>query len=263
VVLVALALVWLYPLIWTFANSVRTSADIYRAAWDVPWPPVLSNFEEAWTKGKLGLALGNSLYVTTLTVIAVLILAIPGAFALTRLRPPMRVVLMAVMLAPLVIPTEVLFVPLFTMFRSMGLLNRLEGLVIYDTIAVVSLATVILSGFFRTIPRDVEDAARVDGAGRAQVLRFVIVPMARAGIVAVAVLVAVFTWNDYFGALVLIQKGEQFTAQLALSRFSTYYETDQGLTFAGLAIIIIPPLLLFLVLQRSFVRGLTAGATRG
>jgi ABC-type glycerol-3-phosphate transport system permease component len=88
------------------------------------------------------------------------------------------------------------------------------------------------------------------------------VPLARPGIVAVAVLVAVFTWNDFAGSLVLIQKSDAFTVQLALSRFSTLYATDQGLTFAGMAIAILPPLLLFLALQRSFIRGLAAGAVR-
>ena len=113
--------------------------------------------------------------------------------------------------------------------------------------ASVSFATVILTGYFRTIPRDVIDAARVDGAGRIDVLLRIVIPLARPGILAVAVLVAVFTWNDFGGALVLLQRPDAFTAQLALSRFSTFYATDQGLTFAGMAIVILPPLLLFLV----------------
>jgi multiple sugar transport system permease protein len=88
------------------------------------------------------------------------------------------------------------------------------------------------------------------------------VPLARPGIVAVAILVAVLTWNDFGASLVLIQKPDAFTVQLALSRFSTFYATDQGLSFAGMAIVILPPLLLFLVLQRSFIQGLTAGTVR-
>jgi raffinose/stachyose/melibiose transport system permease protein len=126
----------------------------------------------------------------------------------------------------------------------------------------VSFATVILAGYFRTIPRDVVDAARVDGAGRLEVLLRVVVPVARPGIAAVALLVAVLAWNDFAGALVLIQDPEAFTVQLALTRFANFYATDQGLTFAGLAIIILPPLLLFAVLQRQFIAGFTAGIVR-
>ena len=112
---------------------------------------------------------------------------------------------------------------------------------------------------FLSLFNDFFDAARVDGAGRLDVLLRIVIPLARPAIVAVAVLVAVLTWNDFGGSLVLIQKPDSFTIQLALSRFSTVYATDQGLTFAGMAIAVLPPLLLFLFLQRSFIQGLTAG----
>jgi raffinose/stachyose/melibiose transport system permease protein len=262
VLLSVLAVFWLYPMVWTLANAVKSSADIYRAPWDLPWPPVIGNIGEAWSRGQLGLALANSVYVTAMTVSVVLVLSISGAYSLARLRPPGRAVLFMLVLAPLIIPTEVLIVPLFSMFRALGLINSLPGLALTDVVANVSFATLILTGYFRTIPQDVIDAARVDGAGRIEVLLRIVIPLARPGILAVAVLVAVFTWNDFGGSLVLLQKPDAFTAPLALSRFSTFYATDQGLTFAGMAIVILPPLLLFLVLQRSFIKGLTTGAVR-
>jgi len=262
VLLSALAVVWLYPLVWTLTNAVKSSADIYRAPWDMPWPPAIGNIGEAWSRGQLGLAMANSAYVTAMTVTVVLVLSVTAAYALTRLRPPGRAVLFLVVLAPLIIPTEVLIVPLFSMFRALGLVNSLPGLALTNVVANVSFATLILTGYFRTIPQDVIDAARVDGAGRVDVLLRIVIPLARPGILAVAVLVAVFTWNDFGGSLVLLQKPDVFTAPLALSRFSTFYATDQGLTFAGMAIVILPPLLLFLAVQRSFIRGLTAGAIR-
>ena len=262
VVLSFLALAWLYPLVWTLTNAIKSSADIYRAPWDIPWPPAIGNIGEAWSRGQLGLALVNSAYVTAMTVAVVLGLSVTGAYALTRLRPPGRAVLFIVILAPLIIPTEVLIVPLFSMFRALGLINSLPGLALVNVVAYVSFATVILTGYFRTIPQDLIDAARIDGAGRVEVLLRIVIPLARPGILAVAILVAVLTWNDFGASLVLIQKPDAFTVQLALSRFSTFYATDQGLTFAGMAIVIIPPLLLFLVLQRSFIQGLTTGAVR-
>ena len=258
-----LAFVWLYPVLWTLVNAVRASADIYRAPWDVPWPPAVGNLAEAWNRGELGVALLNSVQVTAITVAIVVFISVSAAYALTRLRPPGRAVLFIVVLAPLIIPTEVLLVPLFSMFRTFGLINSLPGVALVNAVANVSFATVILTGYFRTIPQDLVDAARVDGAGRVDVLLRIVAPLARPGIVAVAVLVAVFTWNDFGGALVLLQDPETFTVQLALSGFATFYSTDQGLTFAGMAIVILPPLLLFLVLQRSFIQGLTAGGVRG
>ena len=262
VVLGVLAVIWLYPVVWTLTNAIKSSADIYRAPWDLPWPPAIGNIGDAWNRGRLGAALANSAYVTAMTVAVVLLVSVSGAYSLTRLRPPGRAVLFIVVLAPLIIPTDVLVVPLFSMFRALGLINSLPGVALFNVFANVSFATLILTGYFRTIPRDVVDAARVDGAGRIEVLLAIVVPLARPGIVAVAVLVAVFTWNDFGGSLVLIQKPDAFTVQLALSRFSTFYATDQGLTFAGMAIALLPPLLLFLAFQRSFIRGLTAGAVR-
>jgi raffinose/stachyose/melibiose transport system permease protein len=206
--------------------------------------------------------MANSAYVTAMTVVVVLALSVSAAYALTRLQPPGRALLFLVVLAPLMIPTEVLVVPLFSMYRALGLINSLPGLALTNVMASVSFATVILAGYFRTNPQDLIDAARVDGAGRIQVLLRIVVPLARPGIAAVAILVAVFTWNDFAGALVLIQRPDAFTVQLALTRFSTLYATDQGLTFAGMAIVILPPLLLFVVLQRRFIHGLTAGVVR-
>lgn len=262
VLLSLLAVAWLYPVVWTLTNAFRQSADIYRAPWDIPWPPATANLGDAWDRGQLGLAMANSAIVTAMTVAIVLGLAVTGAYALTRLRPPARAVLFLVVLAPLIIPTEVLIVPLFSMFRALGLINSLPGLALTNVVASVSFATVILAGYFRTIQQDLIDAARVDGAGRVDVLFRIVIPLARPGILAVAVLVAVFTWNDFAGALVLIQRPEAFTAQLALTRFSTFYATDQGLAFAGMAIVIVPPLVLFLVLRSSFLRGLAAGTVR-
>jgi raffinose/stachyose/melibiose transport system permease protein len=257
-----LALVWLYPVVWTLTNAIRPSADIYRAPWDLTWPPAWGNLAEAWTRAGLGLALANSLYVTVLTVAVVLLMSIPAAYSLTRLRPPRRALLFLLVLAPLAIPTEVLIVPMFSIFKSLGLINSLPGLALFNVIGTVSFATVILTGYFRTIPQDLIDAARIDGAGRLGVLVGIVIPLARPGIVAVSVVVAVLSWNDFGGALVLIQRPDAFTIQLALTRFSTFYATDQGLTFAGMAIAIVPPLLLFLLLHRTFIQGLTAGAIR-
>ena len=262
VVLGVLALVWLYPLVWTLTNAIKSSADIYRTPWDVPWPPAIGNLGEAWGRAQLGPALTNSFYVTAMTVAVVLVLSVTAAYSLTRLRPPARAALFLLVLAPLIIPTEVLIVPMFSIFRSLGLINSLPGLAAYNVVGTVSFATVIFTGYFRTIPQEIVDAARVDGAGRLDVLLRIVIPLARPGIVAVAVLVAVLSWNDFGGALVLLQKPEVFTAPLAVSRFSTFYATDQGLTFAGMAIAILPPLVLFLVVQRSFIQGLTAGAIR-
>jgi ABC-type glycerol-3-phosphate transport system permease component len=261
-VLVALAAIWIYPVIWTLTNAVKTTGDLYGGPLALPIPPAFSNLSEAWNRANLGEALVNSVYVTSLTVAGALLVSIPAAFALTRLRPPGRAALLLVVLAPLIVPTEVLIVPLFSIYRTLGLINSLPGLALVNVVFTMSFGTVILAGFFRRIPQELIDAARLDGAGRVALISSIAIPLARPGVVAVGVLVAVFAWNDFSGALVLLQRPSSFTAPLALTTFSTFFATDEGLRFAGLAITFVPPLVLFLLFQRSFVQGLTAGTER-
>jgi ABC-type glycerol-3-phosphate transport system permease component len=262
VLLIGLAMIWSYPVLWTLSNAFKTTADLYQGPLALPFPPAVGNLGEAWNRANLGGALLNSAYVASLTVAGALGLAVPTAFALTCLRPPGRAALFLLVLAPLIIPTEVLIVPLFSIFRTLGLINSLPGLALVNVVFSVSFATVILAGYFRRIPGDVLDAGRIDGAGRLRLLTSVAIPFVRPGIVAVGLLVAVFAWNDFAGALVLIQRPDSFTAPLALTTFSTFYATNEGLRFAGLAITFLPPLIVFLLLQRSFVQGLTIGTAR-
>ena len=127
VVLSVLAIVWLYPVLWTLANAVKSSADIYRAPWDMPWPPAIGNIGEAWSRGQLGVAMANSAYVTAMTVAVVLVLSVCGAYSLTRLRPPARAVLFLLVLAPLIIPTEVLDRPDVLDLPRPGIDQQLAG----------------------------------------------------------------------------------------------------------------------------------------
>jgi raffinose/stachyose/melibiose transport system permease protein len=261
-VLLCLAVIWAYPVIWTLTNSVKSTADLYSAPWSLPNPPHLENFTAAWVQGQLGQALLNSTYVTIVSVGLMLLFAIPAAFGFARLTLPLPAVLGLAILVPLMIPSEITMVPLFVMFRVIGLLNTREGLIALEVASGVAFATVVLTTFFRAVPRDLEDAARMDGAHSLQVLRHIILPLAGPGIAGVTVFESIFVWNDYFGPLILIQKPELFTVQLAVGNFSNFYATDQVVLFAGLAFAMVPPLIAFAFLQRSFTEGLTVGASR-
>jgi raffinose/stachyose/melibiose transport system permease protein len=260
--LVCLAVIWAYPVIWTLTNSLKAPGDLYSAPWSLPNPPHFENIANAWVQGQLGQAFLNSVYVTAVSVGLMLLFAVPAAFGLARLKLPLRAVLGLAILVPLMIPSEVIMVPLFVMFRVLGLLNTLEGLIALEVAGGVAFASVVLTTFFRGVPRELEDAARIDGAHSVQVLRHIILPLAGPGIAAVTVFESVFVWNDYFMPLVVIQKPDLFTLQLAMGNFSNFYATDQVVLFAGLAIAMVPLLVVFAILQRSFIEGLTVGASR-
>jgi ABC-type glycerol-3-phosphate transport system permease component len=262
-VLAALTVLWAYPVLWTLLSSLKTSGELYFAPWALPIPPHPGNLVEAWRVGQLGRAYLNSALVTAASVLLILLISAPAAYAFARLRLPMRSVLYLAILLPLMVPSEVTLVPLFILLRTLGLLNRLEGLITLNVAGGVAFTTVILTTFFQAIPRELEDAAKIDGAGRLQNLRWIVLPLAAPGLMAVTVFQTVFIWNEFFQALIVIQRPELFTVQLAMGNFSTFYATNQVLLFAGLAIAIVPPLVVFVLLQRSFIHGLTVGAVRG
>lgn len=261
-VLACLVVLWVYPLAWTLMNSLKTSGELYSAPWSVPNPPHIENFARAWAQGQLAHAFVNSAYVTAVSVGLMLLFAVPAAFGFARLALPLHSVLALAILVPLMIPSEVTVVPLFVLFRGLGLLNTLEGLIALEVAGGVAFATVVLTAFFRGVSRELEDAARIDGASSVRVLWNIILPLAAPGVAAVTVFESVFVWNDYFAPLILIQKPELFTVQLAIGNFSNFYATDQAVLFAGLATAMVPPLLVFAALQRSFIEGLTLGAFR-
>jgi raffinose/stachyose/melibiose transport system permease protein len=261
-VLACLFVIWAYPVVWTLTSSLKARGDLYSSPLALPSPPHFENIANAWLQGQLGQAFLNSTYVTVVSVGLIMLVAIPAAFGFARLKLPLHAALGLAILVPLMIPGEVVLVPVFVMFRVLGLLNTLEGLITLEVAAGVAFATVVLTTFFRAVPRELEDAARIDGASSVQVLWYIILPLAGPGIAAVTVFESVFVWNDYFAPLIVIQKPELFTVQLAMGNFSNFYATDQSLLFAGLAMAMVPPLVVFAVLQRSFIEGLTVGAVR-
>ena len=263
IALLCLAVIWAYPVVWALMSGLKVSGDLYSAPWSLPNPAHFENIAHAWVQGQLGQEFLNSTYVATVSVSLILGFAIPAAFGFSRLKLPLHAVLGLAILVPLMIPSEIILVPIFVMFRALGLLNTLEGLITLEVAGGVAFATVVLTTFFRAVPRELEEAARIDGAHSLHVLRHVIVPLAAPGIAAVTVFQLVFVWNDYFGPLIVIQKPALFTVQLAMGNFSNFYATDQALLLAGLGIAMVPPLVVFAVLQRTFLTGLTAGAWRG
>ena len=262
-------LMWsLVPLYWVLNISLQTDAQISaKPANYLPPTPSLSNYVSLLSgTGALPDAVRRSMVNISiecgLATIVTVLLSTLAAYAFARMKFRGRTVLFYSVLATMAFPAYTTLIPLYRIMTTFGLVNTYTGIILVYVSGFLPLATWIMYHYMSSLPISIEEAAQVDGASRMKVLWLVVLPLARPGIVAVAVIVAVFTWNDFGGSLVLLQKPDVFTAPLAISRFSTFYATDQGLTFAGMAIAIVPPLLLFLVLQRSFIGGLTAGAIR-
>jgi len=256
-----LAAVWLYPVAWTLSNAIKSSADIYRAPWDLPWPPAIGNIGEAWSRGQLGVALANSTFVTAMTVAGVLVLAVSGAYSLTRLRPPRRAALLILVLAPLIIPTEVLIVPLFVELKTFGLLNTYLGALLPTFASAFGIF--LLRQTFKTVPRELDEAARVEGASPLQVLLKVYVPLAKPVYIAYGLVSVSYHWNNFLWPLIVTNSVNTRPLTVGLQIFAS---SDQGIDWSVISAATLmtsaPLLIAFLLFQRQFVQSFMRAGIR-
>ena len=231
-----LALVWLYPLVWTLTNAVKRSADIYRAPWDVPWPPAIGNIGEAWGRGQLGQAMANSAYVTAMTVVVVLALSVSAAYALTRLRMPHRNLIMSLLLAVAMFPLISLMVPLFKVMRELGLLNTYLALILPYTVLSMPICTLVMASFFQDIPPDLEAAAMIDGCSRVGALFKVVVPLSAPGVFTAAILAFVNAWDEFLLALTMMNRVSMRTLSVGITLYQGEFAFPWPLISAALIV---------------------------
>jgi len=266
-VCIAICTVMLLPLALSFFASVKPTAE---AAASPPtyYPHGLSldSYQRLWTYQEgLPTYLANSLGTALLTIALTLLLTVPAAYALARFPIPGKEVIFVVLLLALIVPYQALLTPMFLMFAKMGLTNSLLGLAVLHTAIQLPFSLYILRNSFSAVPRELEEAAIMDGASSWQALRRVFVPSTVPAIVTVALFAFIMSWNEFLGALVMMSKSSSFTLPLILAAARTETSlggTDWGMLQAGIAISIIPCVLVYLLLQRYYVSGLMSGAVK-
>jgi raffinose/stachyose/melibiose transport system permease protein len=260
--LILFAVVAVYPLVSIVLLALSPSTDII-TGFHVPSAPTLDNLARAWDQGRFAEALLNSA-VVALTVVAIsVVLSVLSGYALGTMRFPGSTPIFFVLMTGLIIPYESLIIPLYQMFRGWALLDSLPALILPQIGVSVTLGTFWMRGFFRSTPRSITEAARVDGAGHFRTLVGVLVPSALPAILTLSVLVFMYTWNDFLLALVMNPSGRVFTAPLALSFFAgSQRTTDQTVVAAAAVLVAIPVIIFYILLQRQFVRGFLTGAVK-
>jgi raffinose/stachyose/melibiose transport system permease protein len=262
-VLAALALVTLYPLAWMFFGSLKTTGEFYGNVWGPPAAPQFANYAAAWAAGDLGVKIVNSVIVTAGTLIVTVPLATLAAYAIARLRFPGRRALFYLFLFGIAVPQGVTAIPTLTVVLSLGLLNTQAGLVLVLAAQALSLQIFLMQAFFRSLPRELEEAAMIDGCSPLGAFARVIVPLTRPALATQTVIVGVGAWNEYFLTSILIRSQDLQTLPVGLVNFSGRYSTNYPDLFAALTIGALPMLILFVLAQRQFISGLTAGAVKG
>ncbi len=259
--LVLSAFVALAPIVWIVGLALRTGADVYSRS-VVPKALRPENFSDAWTAFGLGPLFLNSIIVTGASVVVAITLSVLAAYGFARLRFRGSEALFLLILLGLMIPPAALIIPLFVEIRTLGLYDTHVGLALVYVAFGLPLSILILRSFFAGIPRELLEAARLDGAGEARILRSVVVPLAKAPIATVAILLFLFCWNDFFLALVLLRDTGTYTLPVGIAQFIGQYSTPYELVAAAVLIAAVPVFILYLVLHRQFEQGVAEGAVK-
>lgn len=259
--MIVAAIVWLIPIIWMISLALSSNQALQRSSQSLlPNSFTLTNVLSVFTTGNLGRWFLNSAVVTvTATVLTVLFASMAG-YAFAKVEFPGRRVLFAIVLAGLTIPQEALFIPLFLEFSNAGAQNSYPALILPRIAA--PLGVFLMTQFFRSVPKEVEEAARVDGAGRWRVFLSIMLPLARPAMASLAIFTFVLTWNDYLWPLVISTNTQWFTVTTGLASLQSNFATTTNLAdlMARGLIGSLPLIIAFLLFQRQLIRGITLGS---
>jgi multiple sugar transport system permease protein len=273
VIMFTLSVIWLFPLLWAVINSFREYAYTQAHGYLSFGGWTFDNYRQAWEQGQFGLHFKNSLIITAPAVLLTLFLASTVAFVLARFTFKFNLALLGFFLAANMLPPQALLIPVFRMFREVHLplwmsdsgtlLNSFWALILVNVAFQLGFCAFVLSNYMKTIPREIYESAEIDGAGVWRQYWQLTLPLVRPALAALAVLEVTWIYNEFFWATVLVSRGDKFPITSALNNLRGQFFTDINLVAAGSVMVALPVLIVFFVLQKQFVSGLTLGATKG
>ncbi len=261
-VLILVSLTCLFPLFWMVISSLKTQETIFSNMSMLPWPAHFENFPLAWIKGRFGVFFLNSLFYTFSTVVGVLLIASLAAYAFARLPFPGRKVIYVLFLSTMMIPVPGAFIALYVLLIKLDLVNTRLGYILPQINGGLALGIFLLKTFFDKLPRDLEDAARVDGCNKFQVYYLVALPLAKPAIAVLAIFTTLSVWNEYLLGMLILSDRNLMPLQRGLMVFQGAHVTEYPLLMAGMTISVIPVLLIYILMQRHIISGITAGALK-
>jgi multiple sugar transport system permease protein len=257
----ALAVIFLYPLVWTAVRSVSPLAGTNQTeGWGLGNYITLAGYQDGILQ-----YIGNSVFVSLLTVILTLVISLFGGYAFARFQFRGKNALFLATIAILMVPYATLLIPLYVLLNLVGLSNSLVGVALVLTMFQLPFSTFMMRIAFESIPKELDEAAMVDGCTSWTVLWKVLVPAVKPGLITVGLFAFLAAWNDFMAPLILINDSAKMTLPLAVSNLRGQVQgvVDYGATEAGVVVLALPCILLFLILQRHYVRGFMSGAFKG
>jgi len=254
-------------MVWVIETSLKESKELFvsRTPWDLPRHLHWANFPKAWVEGHFASYFMNSVIITLGSLAVILFCGALASYVVGYLNLPFSKPLSYYFLGGMTLPVQLAMLPLFFLVLKLGLFNTYTGLILLYSAGAMPFTVFVLSGFFAGLPKELHDAAEIDGASEWQTFRRVMLPLARPGLITAAIFNFLGIWNEYLYALVFITDERLKTLPLGLANLAInkQYDTDYGALFAGLVIVMVPTLLVYIALQKYLVKGLAAGAVKG
>ena len=257
-------LVSMFPLIWIFKMSIITRAELFASPPTIlPRNPTGQEYTQIFSDPAFQQALLNSAIISGVTTVVCLFFGSIAAYAIARLRFRLKSPVMTLILAISFFPGVAIIAPLFIQFSAFGVIDTLASVIITDVVFALPLTVWLLVAFFKELPKDLEEAAKVDGATTIQAFRKVIVPLAAPGVFTTTILTFIFAWNEFLFATTFLFTPDTQPVTVVIPNFASQYTTDYGAQAAAAVVVTVPLVIMVLIFQRRIVSGLTAGAVKG
>lgn len=264
IILIAWAVVTIFPFVWVVVNSFKPSAEVLRSSFSLPQEFTLMNYENAFSRLNVLNAYKNSFLISGCVTIGVMVLSALMSFGMTRYRFRGKELIRSLIVASLMFPAFATIIPVYKMIIQWGLLGKPIAVILPQIAGNLSFATIVMIGFMQTIPLEMEEAAYMEGANVFQVFVRIIVPLCRPSLATVAIFSFLWSYNDLFVQKIMIAGHRKYYPVCTLlEEISSKYGTDFGLMAASVTIIVIPVMLVYILLQKNIIKGLTAGAVKG
>lgn len=261
-VLLVVSAVMIAPIYFIVVTAFKTSRDYGRSAWSLPARPTLQAFHTAFARGDLPLWFRNSVIVASGSVVVVTVLALMTAYAIHTMRFSGRSLLRRAFIVMMMVPPIILVIPLFVLFASVGLVNSFAGTIVVFCGLLIPFSVFLFVSFFDSLPSEVIEAAKLDGASRFAILWQIVVPLALPAVVTQLLVNLLFVWNELLVVLIFLQSDDRKTLSAGITVFQGRFFRDTPLVMAASLIVAAPMILVYLLGQRAFVRGLTAGSLK-
>ena len=262
-ILIFFTILFLYPIFWLFLNSFKTATELFDSPWSLPASFSLENYIRAIIVGNVGRYFLNSTIVTSIVVLLSTTLSAMAAYGIQRLKWKLSTVVLSIFLLGMTIPSHATIIPLFSMFNFLRINNTYIAVIIPHIVFTLPISIFILTGFFKTIPLEMEEAAVVDGYSIPKAFIKIIIPISTSSLVTVAVITFITAWNDLLFPQIFLSEPSMMTLPVGLTAFQGRYSTDYVGMIAAVVITIIPSIITYCLLNKRIINGMVTGAVKG